>query len=389
MIGIRTLASVLIFAALLAGQRTSVEEAWQLLAQGKRDEAVRLLKDLVKTKPGDGESHLLLGSILAETGDQAGALVHLRNAARLRPKNAMAHNALGEALRAAGEPGAREAFQRALQLNPEFAQAHENLGSTLLEENKLAQAGVHLDRAIRLLGRGASSAYARYLRAKVFSKQNDPAKAISELKLAVSLLPNFPEAWSDLGQAHKEAGDDAAALDALQRAVELNPEGSVAQMRLGSQYLQLDKVKQAIEHLEEAVRLDPKNQTALNGLQLALRADGQLERAAEVKQQLVQIFRQRDRSSEDALSAVRLNNQGAALEKSGDLRAALEKYSAALALDPTHTGIRVNYAVALLRLGRWKEGIAGLREAVQQEPRNEKYRKALEDALAQAPADAR
>ena len=47
----------------------------------------------------------------------------------------------------------------------------------------------------------------------------------------------------------------------------------------------------------------------------------------------------------------------------------------------------MNFAIALLRLGRWKEGLAELREAVRREPDNALWRAALDDALAQAPVE--
>ena len=60
---------------------------------------------------------------------------------------------------------------------------------------------------------------------------------------------------------------------------------------------------------------------------------------------------------------------------------------AALDLVPSHVGIRVNFAVALLRLGQWKEGLAQLREAVRREPGNAMFQAVLNDALAQAPVE--
>ena len=69
------------------------------------------------------------------------------------------------------------------------------------------------------------------------------------------------------------------------------------------------------------------------------------------------------------------------------MRGALEKYRAALDLVPSHVGIRVNFAVALLRLGQWKEGLAQLREAVRREPGNAMFQAVLNDALAQAPVE--
>jgi len=64
------------------------------------------------------------------------------------------------------------------------------------------------------------------------------------------------------------------------------------------------------------------------------------------------VLKEIDRESQAAFKALQLNNEGAAIEKKGDRPGALEKYRAAVALDPTHVGIRMNFAVALLRLGQ-------------------------------------
>jgi tetratricopeptide (TPR) repeat protein len=385
---VRRLAASLSCALLLLAQSASVETAWDLVAKGKRDEAVAVLRQTLKSNPRDGEARLLLGSILSEAGAIEEAIGQLKEAVRLMPRYAMAHNGLGEAFVAAGQPQrARAAFEQAARLDPKFAPAQENLGKTLLESGEYAMAADHLDRAISLLGNSPDAAFAHYLRAKIYTKRNETQKAAAALKQAVTLQPDFPEAWSDLGQASKTLLDDDGAFTAFQKSVELNPENAISQYRLGAEYLRRGKAHEAVLRLRESLRLNPKNQSALYSLQIALRQDGQPEEAARVKKQLAELLRSIDKESQDAFAALRFNNDGAVLEKTGDLTGALEKYRAALALDPNHIGIRVNFGVALLRTGRWKEGLSELREALRRDPGNAKVEAALEDALKQAPAE--
>jgi Flp pilus assembly protein TadD len=381
------LAVMLVSVGVMAGQRKPVDEAWDLLAAGKRDQAIHLLREITVRNPRDADARLLLGSVLAEAGERAEAIAQLQEAVRLRPDSAEAHHALGEAFQGFGEKkAARTEFEKTVRLDPGFAPARVNLGALLVEAGEFEAAAAHLDRAIKLLGRTADAAYPHYLRAKVYAERNEMQPATTELNEAVSLRPDFAEAWSDLGQARKANLDEAGALAAFRRAVSLSLDDAVAQTRLGSEYLHQGHAHEAVTPLREAVRLDPKNQSALYNLQIALAEDGQVEAAREVKRQLVQLLRERDKVSENALAAVQLNNQGADLEKSGDLRGALEKYRAALRLNPEHTGIRTNVAIALLRLGEWSEGIAELREAVRRDPENAVLKAALADALAKAPA---
>jgi tetratricopeptide (TPR) repeat protein len=260
-------------------------------------------------------------------------------------------------------------------------------GKALLEASKPAEAAVYLDRALKLLGHRQDAAYPLYLRAKVYSGDNQTQKAAAALEESVALDPSLAEAWSDLGMARKLLRNDSGALAAFQHAVHLDADDAVAQYRLGAEYLRQDKAAEAVGPLKEAYRVNSEDQSTLNSLQIALRRSGRNEEAEKVKAQLAEVLRKRDEFSQDALKAVRINNEGAAFEKVGDLHAALDKYREALRLYPGHVGIRVNYAVALLRLGQWTEGLTELHEALNRDPGNARIKAALDDALAQAPHD--
>jgi tetratricopeptide (TPR) repeat protein len=258
---------------------------------------------------------------------------------------------------------------------------------TLLEVSKPAEAAAYLDRALKLLGHQQAAAYPLYLRAKVYSGDNQTQRAAAALEESVALDPSLAEAWSDLGMVRKLLRNDRGALAAFQHAVHLDADDAVAQYRLGAEYLRQDKPADAVGPLQEAYRVNPEDQSTLNSLQIALRRSGRNQEAEKIKAQLAEVLRKRDQFSQDALRAVRINNEGAALQKTGDLRAALEKYREALGLYPEHVGIRVNYAVALLRLGQWTEGLTELHEALNRDPGNGRIKAVLDDALAQAPRD--
>jgi tetratricopeptide (TPR) repeat protein len=373
--------------AVLLAQGTPLDSAWDLLAKGERQEAERVARRIIESNPRDGEARLFLGSILAEDGRASDATLQLREAVRLMPRSAVAHNALGEAFNLAGDlKSARGEFEQATALDPRFAEAHANLALVLLPAGESEAAASHLDRAIAIFGNSPDAAHPHYLRAKIYTERDETEKAQAELKQAVALRPDFPEAWSDLGQAKKTLLDDDGAFAAFQRAVELDPENAVSQYRLGAEYLRRGEARQAVGHLRESYRLAPLNQSTLNSLQLALRQDGQVEEAAQIRAKLAGLLRKIDKESQDAFNALRLNNEGAALEKSGNARAALDKYRQAVALDPAHAGFHLNFGVALLKLGEWKEGLAELREAARQDPNSAMIKSALYDALEQAPA---
>jgi tetratricopeptide (TPR) repeat protein len=311
----------------------------------------------------------------------------LKIAVEQRPRSEEAQNALGEAYNKFGETAAaKTAFEKAVAIKPDYGIGQLNLGQVLVAQGDLAGAAKHLDRAIALLRQGDDAADAHYFRARIDSAQNRPRAAATQLETAVRIRPAFAGAWSDLGQVRTQLLDDSGALAAFEHAVATNPNDAVAQYRLGAEYLHQGKTQPAIDHLRRAYELNPSDQSTLNALQMALRQSGDLDGADRLKQQLAELLRDRDRINQNKLKAVQINNDGAALEKSGDLRGALAKYRDAAQLDPSHAGIRTNYGVALLRMGKWSEGLDELHQALQLDPQNEQIRAALKDALSQAPA---
>jgi tetratricopeptide (TPR) repeat protein len=189
--------------------------------------------------------------------------------------------------------------------------------------------------------------------------------------------------------ARRLVGDSSGALSALKRSVELNPDDAIAQYRLGAEYLRQNRLEEALQHLQTASKLSPDDQSTLNAVANALRQSGRVAEADAMKKRLAEVIRRRDRASQDQLKALRLNNEGAALEKKGDLPGALQHYQEAHTLYPDHSGIQINYAVALLRSGKWTEGLSELHRALERDPGNEKLRRAWQDAVAQAPEWAR
>ena len=367
---------------------TQVEHAWKLAANGQRDQAISLLQQVLKGSPNDADARLLLGSLFMEAGRHDEAVEQLSEAVKLRPRSADAENALGEAYSSVGDyKNAQGPFEKAVALKPDFAVAQLNLGEALSNLGSRDAAALHLDRAIKLLSRGEDLANAHYSRAKLYTDAGDIAKAAAHLQQAVAIRPAFPQAWSDLGEARKTLQDDKAALVAFQRAVDLAPKDAVAQYRLGAEYLDTGKLHAAVEHLEIAYRLTPDDQSTLNALQRALRQDGKTTEADEIKQKLSDLLRRRDEVSQNAVKATSLNNDGAKLEQAGNLKAALEKYHDAAQLAPENVPIRVNYAVALLRSGKWTEGLNELHSAALMDPSNLKINQTLKEALAQAPVE--
>ena len=354
----------------------------KLIASGAVDQAAASLRTIVGRDPSNADARLLLGSALAVKGDRSEALSQLLEAVRLRPNSAPAYHTLGMALsRFAELDQARQAFEKALELDPKLADANVHLALVHAQSGNLDKAEVCATRAIAL----SSGPYAYYVRARIYTDKEEHARAAADFQRAIDLRPNYAEAWLGLGLARRALQDQRGSLTALERAVRLGPGSVQARYALGREYLTAGKATLAIEQLREARRLDPRDTATVYNLARALRAAGQVEEAKRLEQENRSILRADYESSQSSPEATRLNNEGVALEKDGNLPAALAKYRAAVELLPTHTGIRLNAALALCRLGRWDEGITELEEILRFEPDNEKAVRALYIARENAP----
>lgn len=382
----------LLLVDIAVAQQASIGTARQLLARGQLQEATVVLRKVVETDPGNAEARTLLGTTLALQGMRSESITQLTEVVRLRPNSAAAYNTLGMVLSHFVETqAAREAFEKSIELDPSGAEARVNLALVLAQEGEYGAAGEQLDRAIQLQGAAPSAAYSHYLRAKIWIAQKDMARAAAELEIAVKSRPDYAEAWSELGSARRLEGDTRGGQQALERAVALNPDDMTAQYRLGLACLENRQPHQAIEHFSAALLHDPDDRATLYNLALAFRRDGQESAAQRIDERFAKLSQARNKVAAAGQAIGVLTDAGMALEKSGNFQAALEKYRAALDLDPTDPVLRLNYGLTLCRLGRWQEGAAELQEVVRLDPNNADATKALfiaHDQIARQAAEA-
>src|SRR5207248_5930924 len=101
---------------------------WQLFFERGRDaEAVEHFREYTRAYPEDAEAWHLLGLANIRLGRTADALPPLRQAIALQPGHVLAHNSLGIAAEAAGDPDAAAGhFEHAIRIGPNRPEAFNN-----------------------------------------------------------------------------------------------------------------------------------------------------------------------------------------------------------------------------------------------------------------------
>ena len=254
------------------------------------------------------------------------AIQMLNRAVEKDPKSTLAWAALAEAYwiryERDGEPASREEARRAVEqatlLGPGLAEVHNARGRGLTAEG-------------------------------------DFAAAVSELKRAVKLKPDFDTAWANLGIAYRELGDGyQPGLKALQTAIRLNPKNFRHQVYLGLFHYRWGEYGEASKAYRKAIDLRPDSVTAWENLGAVLL---QMQRPEEATRAFLESLRVEDRPSARS-------NLGTAYYYRGEYELAAENYQRAAEMEPRNADYWGNLGDALRMLKKDDEALHAYQRAV-------------------------
>ncbi len=199
------------------------------------------------------------------------------------------------------------------------------------------------------------------------SKRYDEAQRTLEHCLAI--MPNFPQANSELGDLLATKGDHAGAAERIQHAIDYTtPPDYKLFVQLGQQLIDLDRFDQAAGAFQQAITLNPNDEEAEQGLGIALGNTG--DRAGGIDH-----LRKASRMNPKDTRA--LDNLGIFLAESGQVPAAIQAWTAALSADPNYTLAHFNLATALEDEHRKPEALAQYQAVLRLDPNNPRAQAAV------------
>lgn len=125
---------------------------------------------------------------------------------------------------------------------------------------------------------------AAYQRGVELGKAGEAHRAVDQLKLALSLYPEFGLALTELGVQYLKLGELQKAIDALRSAVRLQPEDFTARLKYGIALLEAKNMAEAESQLRLALN---KNDSWMAHMYLGVALIG-LRRFGEAEQELLQ-----------------------------------------------------------------------------------------------------
>lgn len=149
--------------------------------------------------------------------------------------------------------GAERVARAALAAAPQDGEALYLLGSSLLFQDRFAEALAPLGEAERL----APKRGVRHRLGYCHLALGDFARAEALLRQEVAAHPDLVNAWNALGVALVNQANPAEALAAFQEAARLDPRSANAHNNIANVLGDLGRDAEALPHLQKAVELDP------------------------------------------------------------------------------------------------------------------------------------
>jgi predicted O-linked N-acetylglucosamine transferase (SPINDLY family) len=254
-----------------------IELAFKFHQEGRLNEAERLYREVLRTRPSDFEALHMLGILKLQQGQPEDAVRLIGAALEVDRRSVAAHSNHGLALGALKRhQEALASYDRALAISPRNADALCNRADALCDLGRPIEALASYDQAIAVNPRHVAALVNRGLVLRELGRQAD---ALVSYDKALAADPNDIEAWNNRGVTLHDLGRHAEALTSYERALALAPDYVDALINRGNALLTLRRPDEAIASYTRALVLQPNLADAYNYRGHALADLGHFEEA--------------------------------------------------------------------------------------------------------------
>lgn len=261
-----------------------------LVQEGRTDEGMKLIKNVLKENPQDNDALLLQGTIALQQGHALTAMSAFRSILKDQPTSAKVLALLAQANLMNHAPDlAKEELQRAVSDNPNDANARLRLAQYLMQEHDSGAALKLIDQALVIApndpgalqakadvmltrhdSTGAvkaleqlSAAYPKdptgpYRLGQLYGSQKQYAQAESQFELALARAPQAPQPLTALINAYVMEGAPKKAVARLQKLIKTSPDDAPAHELLGEVYMRIKQYPDAAKELNRTIAIAPK-----------------------------------------------------------------------------------------------------------------------------------
>ena len=184
-------------------------------------------------------------------------------------------------------------------------------------------------------------------------------EAIEAYNKALSIKPEYADAYNNIGNALQLKGKLEEAIQAYKKALSIKPEYAEAYYNMGVVLQELVKPEEAIETYNKALSIKPDYAKAYNNMGIILKDQGKLDEAIESNNKALSI-------KPDFAEAY--NNMGNALQEQGKLEKAMKAFKKAFSIEPNYADAHYNMGNALQEQGKLDEAIQAYNKVLSIKP---------------------
>lgn len=225
-------------------------------------------------------------------------------------------------------------YMKTIERNPKCWMAHNNYGGMLLDQNRFAEAEIHINRGLEI------------------NPRNVPG-------------------WITLGGLYYKQKRYQEAHDAFQKGLELRPDDWECLFNLGRMMIDLGRVEEAVAWMEKAWKANPADPRVLRNLGVAYRNLGSVLLSGNQDQQALEALDAAKKLLPDD-AGVRLH-RGQALIYLKRPAEALDELQYGADISPNDARIQNELAGAFFMLKQYEKAIRHLNRALEIEPGNAMY----------------
>ena len=168
--------------------------------------------------------------------------------------------------------------------------------------------------------------------------RGDLDAAIDSFKQALKIKPHYADAYINMGNVLSATGDQEAAIDSFKEALKIKPDYAEAHCNMGNALKDNGDQEAAIDSFKEALKIKPEYAEAYINLGIILSSTGDQEAAIDSFKEALKIKPE---------YAEAYNNMGNALKDKGDLKGAIESYKQALKIKSDYAEAYNNMGITL------------------------------------------
>jgi tetratricopeptide (TPR) repeat protein len=198
-------------------------------------------------------------------------------------------------------------------------------------------------------------------------------KAIAEFSEAITLNPQYADAFGNRGIAYAGIGEFEKAIDDFNEVIRLDPKCAAAYYNRGRAYHDKGEFDRAIADFDEAIGLDPEYVDAYSNRGIALAERGDFDKATD---DFNEVIRRNPRDVEA------VGNRGMAYVGMGQFDKAMEDFNEVIRRNPDDALAYYNRACAFDEKGDYDNAIADSKEAIRLSPNDADYHNGLAWLLA-------